>query len=75
MGSIMGFAQNGNNGVIQMSKPKQKFWSTYIMVLNHKIYLRKSMTTMEAIKWLKENCKMSGTDYFMCGNQVFCECK
>lgn len=54
---------------------KQKKWSTYIMVLNHKIYLRKAMTTMEVIKWLKENCKMSGSDYFMCDTQVFCEYK
>ena len=54
---------------------KQKLWSAYIMANNSKIYLRKSMTTMEIINWLKENCKIIGTDYFMCDEQVFCECK
>jgi hypothetical protein len=54
---------------------KQKKWNTYIMVLNHKIYLRKSMTAKEAVKWLMDNCKIIDTDYFMCGTQVFCECK
>ena len=56
-------------------KPKTKLWNTYIMVGNLKIYLRKSMTTTEIIKWLADNCKTVNTDYFMCGTQVFCECK
>ena len=56
-------------------KTKQKRWSTYIMVGNIKVYLRKSMTTMEVIKWLDEHCKEINTDYFMCGTQVFCECR
>ena len=54
---------------------KQKKWSTYIMVGNVKIYLRKAMTTMEAVKWLQEKCKIQNTDYFMGNRQVFCECK
>ena len=54
---------------------RQKLWSAYIMVLNHKIYLRKHMTTMEIIKWLTNNCKIIGTSYFMCDTEVFCECK
>ena len=52
---------------------KPKLWSTYIMVLNHKFYLRKSMSTTEAVNWLLNHCKIIGTDYFMCGTQVFCE--
>lgn len=54
---------------------RQKLWSAYIMVLNHKIYLRKSMTTTEIIKWLTDNCRIVGTNYFMCDAEVFCECK
>lgn len=54
---------------------KQKKWSVYIMVCNLKIYLRKAMTTQEAANWLKENCKIDNSDYFMCGTQVFCECR
>lgn len=53
----------------------QKKWNIYIMVDNHKFYLRKEMTTLEAINWLKENCKVHNTDYFMCDTQVFCECQ
>lgn len=56
-------------------KYKQKKWNVYIMAGNLKIYLRKAMTTMEAVKWLQQNCKHVNTDYFMCGTQVFCECK
>lgn len=56
-------------------KHKQKKWSIYIMLGNLKIYLRKSMTTTEIIKWLTNHCKMVNTDYFMCGMQVFCESK
>ena len=56
-------------------KPKPKLWNAYIMAGNLKIYLRKSMTTTEIIKWLADNCKTVNTDYFMCGTQVFCECK
>ena len=54
---------------------KQKKWNAYIMIGNLKFYLRKAMETNEAIKWLKENCKIRNTDYFMCGTQVFFECK
>jgi hypothetical protein len=56
-------------------KNEQKHWAVYIMAGNLKIYLRKAMTTNEAVKWLQQNCKIVNTDYFMCGTQVFCECK
>lgn len=52
-----------------------KQWSIYIMVGNLRIYLRKTMTTLEAVKWLKDNCKADNANYFMYGRQVFCECK
>lgn len=52
---------------------KQKKWNAYIMAGRIKLYLRKGMTTNEAIKWLQQNCKIINTDYFMCGTQVFCE--
>lgn len=54
---------------------KQKKWNAYIMVGNIKFYLKKAMTTTEIIKWLFANCKISGTNYFMCDTEVFCECK
>jgi len=54
---------------------KTKKWNAYIMVGNLKIYLRKAMTTKEAHKWLEEHCNIIDTDYFMCGTQVFCECR
>lgn len=70
----MGFAPETEiNGVINMNK--QKLWSAYIMANNSKIYLRKAMTTREIIKWLTDNCKIIGTNYFMCDEEVFCECK
>ena len=53
----------------------QKKWNAYIMVGNLKFYLRKAMSTAEIIKWLTSNCKIIGTDYFMCDVQVHCECK
>ena len=53
----------------------QKKWSTYKMVGNLKIYLRRSMTTTEAINWLQEHCKMQNTEYFIGKTQVFWECK
>lgn len=55
----------------------QKKWNIYIMANDHKIYLRKGMTTMEAIKWLEDNCITKNTDYFMHGTgiQAFCESK
>lgn len=56
-----------------MHNPKK--WNAYIMIGNLKIYLRKAMTTLEAVKWLRKNCKVENTNYFMCGMQVFCECK
>lgn len=54
---------------------KQKKWNIYMMVYNLKIYLRKEMTTMEAVNWLSDNCKTENSNYFMCGTQVFCECR
>ena len=51
----------------------QKKWNAYIMLLNHKFYLRKSMSTTEAVNWLLNHCKIIGTDYFKWGTQVFCE--
>lgn len=56
-------------------KGKQKSWNVYIMKGNLKVYICKGMTTMEAISWLERNCKSINADYFMCGTQVFCECK
>lgn len=56
-------------------KRKNKLWNAYIMAGNLKIYLRKSMTTTEIIKWLQANCKTDNDNYFMCGTQVFCECR
>lgn len=52
---------------------KQKLWNTYIMAGNLKIYLRKSMSAMEASDWLIKHCKIIGTSYYMCGTEVFCE--
>lgn len=54
---------------------KQKKWNVCIMAKDSKIYLRKAMTTMEAVKWLEANCKMKNNNYFMCDTQVFCESK
>ena len=54
---------------------KVKLWNVYIKADNKKIYLRKDMTTMEACKWLEVNCETDNDHYFMCGNQVFCECR
>ena len=54
---------------------KQKRWNMYIMAGNLKFYLIKHLTTSEAINWIKENCKVEDTNYFMCGTQVFCEFK
>ena len=54
---------------------KQKLWNAYIMLGNLKFYLKRSMTTTEIIKWLTDNCKIIGTNYFMCDTEVFCECK
>jgi len=52
-----------------------KKWNTYIMVGNLKIYLRKRMTTTEAVKWLQKHCKANNGNHFIRGMQVFCECK
>ena len=52
---------------------KIKLWNAYIMVNNKKIYLRKFMTTMEALKWIDANCESDNENYFMCGTQVFFE--
>ena len=56
---------------------KQKKWSIYIMCGDTKAYLRKEMTTQEAIKWLDDNCDVKETNWFMhgIGTQVFCESK
>ena len=53
----------------------KKKWNVYIMVGNLKIYLRKALTTIEAVKWLQDNCKADNGNHFMYGTQVFCECK
>jgi len=51
-------------------------WSAYIMIGgNFKFYLRRHMTTTEIIAWIRKHCKIIGTNYFMCGTEVFCECK
>lgn len=52
---------------------KPNKWSVYIMVGNLKIYLRKHMTTTEAIRWLNNHCKTENSNHYMCGTQVFCE--
>ena len=52
-----------------------KRWNAYIMLGNIKFYLRRSMTTNEAVKWLQENCQTQNSNHFMCGTQVFCECR
>lgn len=54
---------------------KQKKWNAYIMLGNLKFYLKRTMTTTEACKWLEANCKIHNNNYFMCGTQVFCESK
>lgn len=54
---------------------KQKKWNAYIMAGGIKVYLRKAMTTLEAVKWLEDNCKADNGNHFMCGTQVFCECR
>jgi hypothetical protein len=62
-----------NGGVRPMERKKK--WNTYIMAGNLKVYLRKAMSTTEAVKWLQNNCKADNGNHFMCGMQVFCECK
>lgn len=52
-----------------------KRWNAYIMIGNIKLYLRRSMTTREAVKWLQEKCKTQNSNHFKCGTQVFCECR
>ncbi len=54
---------------------KSKKWSTYIMLGNFKLYLRKHMTTTEAIKWLESKCVRENGNNFMCGFRVYCESK
>lgn len=54
---------------------RNKLWNAYIMIGNLKVYIKRAMTTMEAIKWLQKKCKIQNTDYFMGNRQVFCECK
>lgn len=54
-------------------KHKNKLWNAYIMADNLKVYLIKSLTTTEIIKWLQTHCKTDNDNYFMCGTQVFCE--
>ena len=53
----------------------KRHWSIYIMLGNLKIYLRKSITTTEAVNWLQAKCKHNNSNYFMHGTQVFCESK
>ena len=54
---------------------KQKKWNVYILSKHDKLYLCKGMTAQEVLKWLESNCKIENSDYYMCGNQVFYECK
>ena len=54
-------------------KNKKKLWHAYIMAGNTKLYLRKGMTTIEAVNWLKAKCTMCNGEFFMCNQQVFCE--
>ena len=54
---------------------KHRTWNAYIMAGNIKIYLRKNMTTTEAVKWLKTKCKHTNGKDFMCGHKVLCERK
>lgn len=54
---------------------RQYKWNVYVMAGNMKFYLRKQMTTQEAIKWLDANCEHKNGNNFMCGHQVFCERK
>jgi hypothetical protein len=58
-----------------MTMAKQYKWNVYVMAGNTKFYLRKQMTTQEAIKWLDANCEHKNGNNFMCGHQVFCERK
>lgn len=48
-------------------------WNIYIMIGNLKVYLRKAMTTMEAVKWLEAKCTSRNSHYFIGATQVFCE--
>lgn len=53
-----------------------KGWSAYIMIGKHfKFYLCHQKTTEEIKKWIEKYCKIIGTSFFMCGTEVFCECK
>ena len=54
---------------------RRKKWYIYMMFKNHKIYLRKSMSTMETIQWIIKHCKVENTNYFLHGREVFCERK
>lgn len=53
----------------------KKKWYIYMVFKDHKIYLRKSMTTTEAVRWIIKHCKVNKTTYFFYGREVFCECK
>ena len=54
---------------------KTKLWNAYIMLGNFKVYLCKSMTTTEIIKWLDTKCTHKNGNNFMCGALVYCESK
>lgn len=52
----------------------EKKWNLYIIVKDVKTYIKRELSTSEAIKWLGENCKIENFGFFMCETEVFCEC-
>lgn len=54
---------------------KSARWNAYVLVGNIKVYLRKHMTTTEAVKWLDSKCTNHNGVNLMCGLQVHCERK
>ena len=52
----------------------EKKWNLYIIVKDTKTYIKKELSTKEAIKWINENCRIENLGFFMCETEVFCEC-
>lgn len=53
-----------------------KRWFIYIMIGNLKVYIKKAMTTTEAVNWLQAKCKIDNNHHrWMYGKQIFCESK
>lgn len=52
-----------------------KKWNIYFISNGKKSYLRRGITTLAAVNWLKKNCRVKETNFFMCktGLQIFCE--